>query len=103
MDDKPDEGIAKGPIDAGPISYVILVFHCVAIYNAFELAYIICSSFKRCSGVYFWSCMAATSGIAAYSTSFIIRSKAPQVVNPIYVTLIVLGWICMVTGQSMVL
>ncbi|KAH7108997.1 hypothetical protein B0J13DRAFT_490244 [Dactylonectria estremocensis] len=75
----------------------------VALYNVIELTLILWCYFKRHSGLYFWSFLVATYGIAVASTGFLIKFKAPQAGGYLYVTFIAVGWAAMMTGQSMVL
>lgn len=98
-----DHGIGKGDVATGAIAYVIIVFNCIAIYNVIELTFIIWTTFKRHSGLYFWSFIVATYGIAIYSTGFILMNETPYTANWFYATCVAIGWPMMVTGQSMVL
>lgn len=100
-----DQGIGRGHIGDGPTAFVIIVFTSIALYNVIELTLIIWWVFKRRGGIYFWSFVVATYGIAVYSVGFILKNNGPQTGAGIYIylTLIAVGWVCMVTGQSMVL
>ncbi|CAG9952471.1 unnamed protein product [Clonostachys rosea f. rosea IK726] len=98
-----DSGIAREHAVTGPNSYVILVFACIAIYNVIELTFVIWGSFKRHSGMYFWTFIVSTYGIFFYSIGFILKSFMPEKVTYVYVTFIGAGWVAMVTGQSLVL
>ncbi|KAI6778024.1 uncharacterized protein J7T54_005811 [Emericellopsis cladophorae] len=100
-----DNGVVVGPPLDGALGYIVIVFDCIAIYNTIELTFIIWGYFKRHLGLYFWSFIVATYGILVYAIGFIIKTKSsPHHPSPyIYVTFIVLGWMAMVTGQSMVL
>ncbi|KAG9250350.1 uncharacterized protein F5Z01DRAFT_377228 [Emericellopsis atlantica] len=102
---KGDKGVVNGPPVEGALGYIVIVFDCIAIYNTIELTFIIWGYFKRHSGLYFWSFIVATYGILLYAVGFILKTKSnPHHPSPyIYVTFIVLGWMAMVTGQSMVL
>jgi hypothetical protein len=79
------------------------VFACIAIYNVIELTFVIWGSFKRHSGMYFWTFIVSTYGIFFYSIGFILKSFMPEKVTYVYVTFIGAGWVAMVTGQSLVL
>ncbi|KAK4038452.1 hypothetical protein C8A01DRAFT_17455 [Parachaetomium inaequale] len=98
-----DSGISGESAPTGNTLDIIMVFLSIALYNVAELNFIILATFKRRSGLYFWSFIVATWGIAPYAIGFLI--KALQLGGPAwgYVTLIVVGWCCMVTGQSFVL
>ncbi|KAI5465206.1 hypothetical protein BGZ63DRAFT_412518 [Mariannaea sp. PMI_226] len=84
---------------------IIVVFLCLALYNVIELTFIIGGTFKRYSGVYFWSFSVATLGIALNCSGFFIKFFGPFTLGFGYLscTLSLMGWVCMVTGQSMVL
>lgn len=85
-------------------TYIVSSFLSIALYNVLELTFILFLTFKRRSGLYFWSFLAATSGIAIYSIGFILKDfNLATSIPSFYVTLIVVGWCMMVTGQSMVL
>jgi hypothetical protein len=84
--------------------FPVVAFVSVALYNVLELTFIIFVTFRKRSGLYFWSFCVATWGIPPYSIAFLLKGLG---VNPavvfVYVTLIVIGWVCTVTGQSAVL
>ncbi|KAL2126989.1 hypothetical protein VTI74DRAFT_11499 [Chaetomium olivicolor] len=98
-----DSGISRDSVPTGSTLTAIIVFVSLSLYNVAELSFIILATFKRRGGLYFWSFVIATWGIAPYSVGFLI--KALQLVGHswVYVTMIVVGWCCMVTGQSVVL
>ncbi|CAI6013723.1 unnamed protein product [Clonostachys chloroleuca] len=83
---------------------VIVAFVSVAFYNIIELTFMVFATFKKRSGLYFWSFCVAIWGIVPYSVGFLLKGLG---INPsavyVYVTLIVVGWYCTVTGQSVVL
>ncbi|OCL08477.1 hypothetical protein AOQ84DRAFT_406735 [Glonium stellatum] len=86
-----------------PAAMAIIAFVSIAIYNAVELAFTIFMTFKRRSGLYFWSFVVATGGIVPYAVGFTCKFFQLIPIAFISVTLIVVGWSCMVTGQSVVL
>ena len=101
-----------GPVSSGLLSrkqttYAVVAFTSVALYNVIELTCIIFTTFKKRRGLYFISFCVATWGILPYSISFLVLGIKP--VDPQsraiygYVTGIVVGWICTVSGQSIVL
>ncbi|KAG6353603.1 hypothetical protein INS49_005565 [Diaporthe citri] len=98
-----DLGISKGGLDPGPAATIVECFLTVAFYNVIELNVIIYSAFPRRTGLYFWSFVVATWGIAVYSVGFLTKDLSFIRNGFVYGTFIVVGWICMVTGQSMVL
>lgn len=98
-----DLGISSGGLPPGPAVTIVECFLAVAFYNVIELNVIIYSSFPRRTGLYFWSFVVATWGIAVYSVGFLTKDLSFIRNGFVYGTFIVAGWICMVTGQSMVL
>jgi hypothetical protein len=110
-----DAGIGRAGPPTGALLQALLVLDSLAIYNALELSLIIWTTFKRHSGCYFWSFIVATYGIPVHATGLILKSTTTTtttgpdgttttlVSSYVYVTLMVVGWIAMVTGQSMVL
>jgi hypothetical protein len=98
-----DLGISTGGLLPGPAVTIVECFLAVAFYNVIELNVIIYSSFPRRTGLYFWSFVVATWGIAVYSVGFLCKDLSFIRNGFVYGTFIVVGWICMVTGQAMVL
>ena len=99
-----DIGATPGSKIPRPVSYAVASLLSIALYNVIELTFLLFTTFKRRRGLYFWSFLVATWGIAFYVIGFIVKdfSLAPHI-SYFYVTFIVLGWSAMVTGQSMVL
>jgi hypothetical protein len=85
------------------ISPAMIAFLAVSFYNVIELNVIIFSSFKRRSGLYFWSFLAATNGIPPHSIGFLLKTLLGSHTFGLYITLVSIGWVPMVTGQSLVL
>ncbi|PKK40854.1 hypothetical protein CI102_15398 [Trichoderma harzianum] len=97
-------GFSSG-VDHTSLVFQILipVFFSLALYNVIELTFLIFHTFKRHSGLYFWSCVFATGGLVFQSAGFFILYYASPSVAYLAVTISLLGWIPMVTGQSLVL
>lgn len=74
----------------------------LGVYNAFELLVLICITFKRRKGLYFWSLLLATLGIIPYAVGWVLVHFKLTVA---YAGMIIdsVGWVLMVTGQSVVL
>lgn len=98
-----DNGISKDSASTGWTLVSIIVFVSMALYNVVELSFIIFATFKRRSGLYFWSFIVAAWSIAPYAVGFLVKALQVTSLTWIYVTLIVIGWCGMVTGQSVVL
>ncbi|KAJ5774437.1 hypothetical protein N7457_009333 [Penicillium paradoxum] len=77
----------------------------VTWYNAFELMILLFVTFSEYRGLYFWSLFVSSSaGLLPYSLGFLLKFfniTGDQTWLP--VTLLTIGWWCMVTGQSIVL
>lgn len=87
-----------------PVTYIVSSFLSVALYNVVEITFTLFLTFKYRKGLYFWSFLIATWGIAIYSIGFILKDfNLAKTIPYFYVTLIIFGWCMMVTGQSMVL
>ncbi|EKV09945.1 integral membrane protein [Penicillium digitatum] len=78
-------------------------FAALAWYNAIELIIICFFSFKRWNGTYFWSLLVSSVCIVPYGLGFVLLFFSTGVTPWLCVTLVVLGWCGMVTGQSVVL
>src|SRR4051812_37648241 len=98
-----DNGISKDGVPTGWTLVSIIVFISMALYNVVELSFIILATFKRRSGLYFWSFVVAAWSIGPYGVGFLLKALKVLSLSWVYVTLIVVGWCGMVTGQSVVL
>ncbi|KAL1877495.1 hypothetical protein Daus18300_002482 [Diaporthe australafricana] len=85
------------------VTIVICVFISIAFYNVLELTVSIFTSFKRRSGLYFWSILIATWGIAFNGTGYLLLHLTLITEATVIATLILIGWCAMITGQSVVL
>lgn len=96
-------GYSGGIVVSLPIAMVIASFFGIAVYNVVEINFWIFSTFKRRTGLYFWSLLVASWGIPIHATGFLL--KYFQLCNNEYfnVGTIIVGWVAMVTGQSVVL
>jgi len=98
-----DSGIANtGPPEQATV-ITIACFLALALYNVLELTFITFATFKQKRGLYFYSFLTSTWGIGLYSIGFLLKHLRLSTLNILYVTLIVIGWTAMVTGQSVVL
>ncbi|KAH6873853.1 hypothetical protein B0T10DRAFT_610952 [Thelonectria olida] len=98
-----DNGLSGGDSAIGVVATVIVVFISIALYNVLELNFILFATFKKRSGLYFWSFLIATWGIAPNAVGYLLKSLALTNISNLYATLIIVGWCTMVTGQSVVL
>lgn len=98
-----DHGIT-GAVNASlPVMMTMGAFLTISLYNVLELFVIIFATFKQRKGLYFWSFIVATSGIAPHSVGFILRFFGVTSVWWAPLVLISPGWWAMVMGQSLVL
>ncbi|CRK45172.1 hypothetical protein BN1723_006473 [Verticillium longisporum] len=99
-----DHGIVSNSTRDLNAAFPIVIFITIALYNAVELACIIFFTFKKRNGLYFWSFCVATFGLVPYSVGFLLKGLGINTrLIYLYVTMIVIGWSCLVTGQSVVL
>jgi hypothetical protein len=98
-----DEGISHGLNVSRGVTMVMSAFAALALYNVVELAFIIAFTFKRRKGLYFWSFVVATTAIVPYTLGFMFKFSDVIPGTMVSITLIVVGWCGMVTGQSVVL
>ncbi|KAH7346092.1 integral membrane protein [Pyrenochaeta sp. MPI-SDFR-AT-0127] len=82
---------------------IIIVFISIAFYNFLELKVYILTTFKRRTGLYFWSFNVATWGVAFNATGYLLKHLELTTNAHLYATLILIGWCTMITGQSVVL
>jgi hypothetical protein len=82
---------------------VISVFTSLSIYNSLELTILVLFTFKKYTGLYFWSLLVSTWGIVFYSLGFLCKFFQLIGNDFVSVTMITVGWWGMVTGQSLVL
>ncbi|KAK5651366.1 hypothetical protein OQA88_12599 [Cercophora sp. LCS_1] len=101
-----DPGIRAGVAKGVPY-LVIMVFLSISFYNFIELNLIIYSTFKRRSGLYFWSFIISTWGVAIWSLGWLMKTTGVTAHIPnhylLYMTFIEVGFVFMVTGQGFVL
>ena len=97
-------GEVRGPLPFDPMTYgIISAFCAIAWYNVIEINAQVFLTFKRRRGLYFWSLLITSWGIAIYVVSFILKFFVPSANWILYTTLLTIGWYPMVTGQSIVL
>ncbi|KAF2657317.1 hypothetical protein K491DRAFT_595266 [Lophiostoma macrostomum CBS 122681] len=98
-----DNGIGKDYEISYAIALTLISFLAIAMYNVVELTMVIFTTFKRRHGLYFYSLLVATWGIIPYSLGFFLKFYKLTGSSALYITLIAVGWPCMITGQSLVL
>jgi hypothetical protein len=104
MSDNSSNNGITGRLDTTlPIAMTISAFTAVAWYNVVELNVMIWMTFRRHSGLYFYSLLASSWGILIYALAFLMKFFQVWTNNYVSVALITVGWYAMVTGQSLVL
>ncbi|PNP60545.1 hypothetical protein THARTR1_00569 [Trichoderma harzianum] len=97
--------VSQGRVHDSQTRIVMYVFFSLALYNVGELVCHVAVTFKRFRGIYCWSFLVATCGIALNAVGFLLRSMGTSLSLSTYVysALGIVGWAAMVTGQSLVL
>lgn len=95
--------VSQGHMHDEQARIVMYVFFSLALYNVGELVCHISATFKRFRGLYCWSFLVATLGIALNAVGFLLRSIGGPLSTYVYTSLGIAGWAAMVTGQSLVL
>ncbi|KAF2263082.1 hypothetical protein CC78DRAFT_569347 [Lojkania enalia] len=93
-----------GPPKWNPAAYCLIAsFFAVAYWMSIELLVLVYVTFKRRTGIYFWSIIITTLGVILQTTGYIMKEYARDV--PIVLTTIIckVGWVSNVTGFSIVL
>lgn len=98
-----DIGVERGEVTPGPTAFTVFVFLSLALYNVIELTFIIWGYFKRYGGLYFWSFNVATYGVGFYALGYLLKATLPIKGTYAYITMVAVGWMAMVLGQSLVL
>lgn len=85
--------------------FTIGFFAGLTLYNAVELYILIFITFKSYRGLYFWSLLISCLGLIPYTLGFVFKFFAvlPYAVRLVSVTLLIVGWILIVTGSNVVL
>lgn len=84
-------------------SLFVVSFTTLAWYNVVELTILIQAFFKRHSGWYYWSLFVATWGIFFHGLGTLFKLFEITHINILDTIIAYLGWIMMVSGQSIVL
>ena len=84
------------------IAMVMAGLFALTCYNVLEITISIFTTFRRRSGLYFWSMVVATLGILLHAIAGFLRYLALATDFTMGV-LVCIGWYAMVTGQSVVL
>ncbi|GFG11165.1 hypothetical protein IFM61606_01535 [Aspergillus udagawae] len=101
----PGDGITGGYTgDSLAMKVTMATLAGITWYNAIELIVLVFVTFSKYHGTYFWSLLISSSiGLIPYSIGFLLKFFQLTDQTWLSVTLITVGWWCMVTGQSIVL
>jgi hypothetical protein len=75
----------------------------ISFYNFIELNFILLTVFQQKKGLYFWSFVVSTWGIALFCIGFTLKVFALTLTPYVSATFTLVGWSAMVNGQSLVL
>jgi hypothetical protein len=98
-----DVGVVGGVDVPLPILMTMAAFLSIALYNVIEITTLIFTVFKKRKGLYFWSFLVATWGIAPHGIGFILKFFQISRFDLLSSAIVGIGWACMVIGQSLVL
>lgn len=85
------------------VPFVLAAFATLVYYNAIELVVLCSATFKRCGSLYFWCLLIASTSLIPHVSGYVLLFFRQDVSQYAAVSLIIIGWICTVTGQSLVL
>ncbi|KAH7110628.1 integral membrane protein [Dactylonectria estremocensis] len=98
------EGGYRGGIDVTlPLAMTIAGFFAISLYNVLDINVQIFLRFRKRSGLYFWSLMFASWGIAVHSIGFLLQFFQLCRNNYANIVIITLGGVPMVIGFAVVL
>jgi hypothetical protein len=90
--------------DCSPLAYCLIASFCaVAYWMSIEIIVLVYITFKRHSGLYFWSIIVNTVGIILQTTGFILLRFRNDWPEPLSFTLSKVGWAMNVSTFSLVL
>jgi hypothetical protein len=87
-----------------PTVYCLVAsFFAVSLWLALELTVQVCTTFKRRTGLYFWSILIVACGIAFHTIGLLLKLLVPGA-NVIFATVLAkVGWVMDTTGFAVVL
>jgi hypothetical protein len=103
MANEEDVGVVGGVNAPLPILMTMAAFLSIALYNVIELTFLVFGVFKKRNGLYFWSFVVATWGIAPHAVGFVLKFFQVTTLDLLSSAIVGIGWACMVMGQSLVL
>ncbi|KAF2399820.1 hypothetical protein EJ06DRAFT_35703 [Trichodelitschia bisporula] len=94
----------KGWLPWNPTAFCIIAAFCaIAYWMSLELLVLVYVTFKRRTGIYFWSIIITTLGIILQTTGYILKGFKNDAPTTLVVIICKVGWVSNVTGFSIVL
>lgn len=81
----------------------VVAFAAITWWNVIELNIQVFVTFKRHRGLYFWSLLITSYGCVLHALGFLLKFLVLTEHFFVAVTILTVGWYCMVTGQAIVL
>jgi hypothetical protein len=97
------DGYQGGIVVTIPIAMIIAIFFGIAVYNVIEITVLIFVTFKKRTGLYFWSLLFASWGIVLHVIGFLLKFFRLCKNDYANIIIITAGGVPMVIGQSIVL
>src|SRR5690348_152884 len=99
-----EAALAKGTFDGQYTadSVIVTLSIALALYNSSEMVLLVLTTFKRWRGLYFWSLSICNFGVFTYALGFMLEYFTLSVLW-VGKVLIDIGWVSMITCQSLVL
>ncbi|KAK7216904.1 hypothetical protein V2G26_004907 [Clonostachys chloroleuca] len=98
-----DDGYSGGIVVTIANAMVIAGFFAISLYNVLEINIQVFFTFLKWKGLYFWSLLISSWGIVLHSVGFLLQFFQFCTNDYVNITIITLGGIPMVIGQSVVL
>lgn len=99
----PPDGLRHGFRQGVNIDITMTILFSIGLYNAVELLILIFLTFRRYSGLYFWSMLLSTISIMPHGVGFILIFYNVVAERWVGIMLYTIGWYFMVPGQSFIL
>ena len=98
-----DKGMAKNHFSHWDTeALAVVICSSLALYNSLELELLILTTFHAYRGLYFWSLALASFGVIPYVIGFMVEYFQWSYLA-LGTAIDTVGWVLMVTGQSVVL
>ncbi|KAF1957349.1 hypothetical protein CC80DRAFT_470544 [Byssothecium circinans] len=85
------------------MSRAMMAFTAITWYNSIETLVLIFIYFKMYTGLYFWRLLLSTAAVLPFATGGWMKQHEISHSHPLDEALLIIGWLIMVPGQSLVL